>query len=187
MVIEKGEIMFQPLFMGTNHMLGQDSWVPITTNNFEIRIYDNDATASSYDYLTLTTDQIGQIQEQEDDIVVHYANGVIRFPSKVTYSDVDWTLNCYCEPDTVSKLKEWRDLVYNPKTELMGLPSQYMKNVYFIRYDGQGNVRQALKAPGCWPKGLSYGEYNQTGGSLVQISTTLVISKAIYMSQDELS
>lgn len=32
------EEMFKPLYMGTNHMLGVDNYVPLTTNNFEVRI-----------------------------------------------------------------------------------------------------------------------------------------------------
>lgn len=30
--------MFTPLYLGTNHMLGIDNYVPLTTNNFEVRI-----------------------------------------------------------------------------------------------------------------------------------------------------
>lgn len=181
--------MFSPLSMGTNRMLGVDASVPITTNNFEIRVFgmSSNNPASFADTLTLSTAEIGDIVENQDDIVVHYGNGLIRFPSKVSYADVDWTLNCFCEPDVVGQLQEWRNQVYDPRTELMGLPSQYMKNVYFIRYDGRGQARQALRCPGTWIKGLDFGAYSQTGGELVQVKTTLVISKAIYMGPDDLA
>lgn len=180
--------MFTPLHMGTNHMLGQDSYVPLTTNNFEIRIYNMDGSAPTEfaDLLTLSTDEVGQIQEEQDTIVVHYGNGLIKFPSKVTFADVTWTLNCYCEPNVLEALREWRRQVYDPKTEKMGLPSQYMRNVYFIRYDGQGNVRDAIRCPGCWIGALSNGEMSQTGGSVVKVQVPLVISRAIYLTKDDL-
>ena len=66
--------MFSPLEMGTNHMLGVDTYVPLTTNNFEIRIYHMDGSAPTEfsNLLTLSTDEVGEIQEEQDSIVVHY-------------------------------------------------------------------------------------------------------------------
>ena len=68
----------------------------------------------------------------------------------------------------------------------MGLPSEYMRQVYFIKYDGQGNVRDVIRCPGTWIKGLSNGAQNQTGGEVVKVKTTLVISKAIYLKPSDL-
>lgn len=180
--------MFQPLAMGTNHMLGIDNYVPLTTNNFEIRIYNMDGSSPTEfsDLLTLSTDEIGNIAEEQDTIVVHYANGIIKFPSKVTFSDVDWTLNCYCEPNVLEALREWRRQVYDPDTEKMGLPSQYMRQVWFIRYDGQGNIRDAIRCPGTWIGALDNGAMNQTGGEVVKVKVPLVISRAIYMKPEDL-
>lgn len=179
--------MFSPLHMGTNHMLGIDANVPITTNNFEIRIYDMDGSSPSEfsNLLTLSTDEIGDVQEEQDTIVVHYGNGVIKFPSKVTFSDVEWTLNCYCEPNVLESLREWRKKVFDPETERMGLPSEYMRQVYFIRYDGQGNERDIIRCPGTWIGALDNGSYNQTGGEIVKVKVPLVISKAVYLKKSD--
>lgn len=136
------------------------------------------------DLLTLSTADVGEINEDEDVITVHYGNGIIKFPAKVSFSDVDWTLNCFCEPNVLEELRAWRKQVYDPKTEKMGLPSEYMRVVYFIKFDGQGNVRDVIKCPGVWIRGLSNGGMNQEGG-LVQVKTTFVISKAIYMDSSE--
>lgn len=178
--------MFKPLAMGTNHMFGVDSWVPITKQNFEIRIYGMDGTnpTQNADLLTLTTSDIGEISEDQEVITVHYGNGIIKFPNKVSFNDVDWTLNCFCKPNSLDALREWRKQVYNPETEEMGVPSEYMRQVYFIRYDGKGNPKDVIKCPGVWIKGLGNGDYNQEGG-LVQVKTTLVISKAIYLRDGE--
>ena len=179
--------MFTPLQMGTNHMFGQDSRVPLTTNNFEIRIYNMDGSSptENADLLTLSTAEIGDIAEDQDVITVHYGNGVIKFPSKVSFNDVDWTLNCYCEPNIADELRAWKKQVFDPDTEKMGLPSEYMRTVYFIRYDGQGNTRDVIKCPGVWIRALNNGGGNQEGGSLVQLKVTLVISKAIYLTRDQ--
>lgn len=156
--------------------------------NFEIRIYgiDGGSPTENADLLTLSTAEIGEIQEEQDVITVHYGNGQVKFPSKVSFSDVDWTLNCYCSPNVLQALRDWRQQVYNTRTEKMGLPSQYMRTVYFIKYSGDGAVRDVIKAPGVWIKGLSNGAMDQEGGALVQAKVTLVISKVDYLTADEI-
>ncbi len=179
--------MFTPLHMGTNFMLGVDAMVPLTTNNFEVRVYNMDGSQPTEfsDLLTLSTDEVGSIQEEQDTITVHYGNGVIKFPSKVTFADVDWTLNCYCEPNVLENLRAWRKLVFDPDTEKMGLPSQYMKQVYFIKYDGQGRPRDVIRCPGTWIGALDNGEMNQQGGDVVKIKVPFIISRAIYMKPED--
>ena len=180
--------MFKPLHMGTNHMLGIDSYTPLTTNNFEIRIYNMDGTSptENSDLLTLSTDSLGPIKEDQDEIIVHYGNGYMKFPAKTTFSNVDWILNCYCKPNVLEALRSWRKQVYDATTEKMGLPSEYMKQVFFLRYDGAGNAREALRCPGTWINGIDNGDYDQKGGDIVKVKVQLVISRVIYMTADEL-
>ena len=167
-------------------MLGIDNYVPLMQNNFEIRIYNMDGStpAEFSDLLTLSTKEVAEINETQEAITVHYANGIIKFPLKVDYGDIDWTLNCYCEPNVLESLRAWRRQVYDPDTEKMGLPSQYMRQVFFIKYDGQGKVRDVIRAPGTWIKDLKNGAMNQEGG-LVQVGVTLVISKAMYLKPED--
>lgn len=179
--------MFSPLYMGTNHMLGIDNYVPLTTNNFEVRIYNMDGTTPTEfaELLTLSTDEVGAITEDQESITVHYGNGLIKFPSKVTFGEVDWTLNCYCEPNVLEALRAWRRQVYDPETERMGLPSEYMRQVFFIKYDGQGNVRDVIRCPGTWIGALNNGDMNQAGGDVVKVRVPFIISRAIYMKPED--
>ena len=147
---------------------------------------DGSSPAEFSDLLTLSTDEVGNIVEEQDSIVVHYGNGVIKFPSKVTFADVDWTLNCYCTPNVLESLREWRRQVYNPQTEKMGLPTEYMRQVYFIRYDGQGNVRDVIKCPGTWIGALDNGSMNQQGGEIVKVKVPFIMSRAIYLTSADL-
>jgi len=180
--------MFTPLYLGTNHMLGIDNYVPLTTNNFEVRIYNMDGSSPTEfsDLLTLSTDTVGNISESQDAITVHYGNGLIKFPGKVDYGEVTWTLNCFCEPNVLESLREWRRQIYDPQTERMGLPSEYMRQVYFLRYDGQGNIRDGIRCPGTWIGQLDNGDYNQQGGEVVKVSVPFHISKAIYLTSSDL-
>ena len=168
-------------------MLGIDNYVPLTTNNFEVRIYNMDGTTPTEfaELLTLSTDEVGAIVEDQNTIEVHYGNGIIKFPSKVTFAEVDWTLNCYCEPNVLEALRAWRRQVYDPETERMGLPSEYMRQVFFIKYDGQGNVRDVIRCPGTWIGALNNGDMNQTGGDVVKVRVPFIISRAIYMRPED--
>lgn len=179
--------MFSPVHMGTNHMLGVDNYVPLTTNNFEVRIFNmNQTDLTEFDeILTLSTDSVGAIEEQQDSITVHYGNGFVKFPAKVMFQEVTWTLNCYCEPNILERLREWRRQVYDPATEKMGLPSQYMRDVYFIKYDGQGNARDVIRCPGTWIGALNNGDMNQEGGSIVKVTVPFVISRALYLKPED--
>ena len=181
-------LMFTPLYMGTNHMLGVDTYVPLTPNNFEVRIYNMDGTLPTEfsELLTLSTDEVGAITEQQDSIVVHYGNGIIKFPSKVTYGETTWNLNCFCSPNVLEALRDWRRQVYDPDTERMGLPSEYMRVVYFIKYDGQGNTRDVIRCPGTWIGALDNGAMRQTGGEVVKVSVPFIISKAIYLKSADI-
>ena len=178
--------MFKPLYMGTDHMLGIDNFVPLMKQNFEIRIYNMDGSSPTEfsDLLTMSTDTVGAIEESQEEITVHYGNGVIKFPNKVTFNNVPWDLNCYCEPNVLDSLRAWRNKIYDSKTEKMGLPSEYMRVVYFIKYDGQGNPRDVIKCPGTWINNLNNGDHAQDGG-LVKVSVQFVISRAIYLTKDD--
>ena len=63
--------MFTPLKLGTNHMLGVDNFIPLTVNNFEIRIYNMDGSAPTEfsDLLTLSTDEVGEVVEEQESIM----------------------------------------------------------------------------------------------------------------------
>lgn len=67
----------------------------------------------------------------------------------------------------------------------MGLPSTYMRNVYFIKYDGRGQAKDIIRCPGTWINGLDNGSHNQTGGDVVKVRVQFVISKAIYMKPED--
>ena len=152
-----------------------------------MRIYNADGSQPGEfsELLTLSTDEVGSVQEAQDSIIVHYGNGIIKFPSKVTFNDVDWSLNCFCEPNVLEALRAWRRQIYDPDTEKMGLPSQYLRTVYFIKYDGQGQAKDIIRCPGTWINGLDNGSHNQTGGDVVKVRVQFVISKAIYMKPSD--
>ena len=75
--------------------------------------------------------------------------------------------------------------MFDATTEKMGLPSQYFKTAYIVRYDGQGNERDVLRLPGVWLSSLSYGGMNQEGGNIVQCQVGLVVSKVIPLTEAE--
>jgi len=147
---------------------------------------DGSSPAEFSDTLTLSTQDVGEIQETQEAITVHYGNGFIKFPQKVSYNTVTWTLNCYTTPNVLEALRAWRKQVYDPLTECLGLPSQYMRQVYFIKYDGTGGqARDIIKCPGTWISSLNNGGMDQTGG-IVTVTCSFEISRAIYLKPEDI-
>jgi len=147
---------------------------------------DGSSPAEFSDTLTLSTQDVGEIQETQESITVHYGNGFVKFPQKVSYNSVQWTLNCYTTPNVLEALRAWRKQVYDPLTECLGLPSQYMRQVYFIKYDGTGGqARDIIKCPGTWISSLNNGGMDQTGG-IVTVTCTFEISRAIYLKPEDI-
>ena len=62
---------------------------------------DGSSPAEFSDTLTLSTKDVSEVSETQEDITVHYGNGIIKFPNKVDYGDVDWTLQCYTSPNVL--------------------------------------------------------------------------------------
>lgn len=147
---------------------------------------DGSSPAEFSDTLTLATQDVGEIQETQEAITVHYGNGFVKFPQKVSYNAVTWTLNCYTTPNVLEALRAWRKQVYDPLTECLGLPSQYMRQVYFIKYDGTGGqARDIIKCPGTWISSLNNGAMDQTGG-IVTVTCSFEISRAIYLKPEDI-
>ncbi|QYW03099.1 hypothetical protein pEaSNUABM13_00140 [Erwinia phage pEa_SNUABM_13] len=58
----------------------------------------------------------------------------------------------------------WQNLIQNPYTGGMRLPSAYKKNMFIELYDNQGKMVAAMQLRNCWPVGGQGIQLNGTGG-----------------------
>lgn len=172
-------------YFGTDHMIGQDDYMPYLKSKFEIRLYDvNSSNVASYsDILTLSTESLGEFSKTYEQITDHYGNDSYKFAGKPTYENVSWTIKGYCGLDSQQALVDMDAQVFDAVTEKTGRPSRYMKDAYVLRDSGDGdpNYSRIWKWRGVWIQKLSFGDYDYKASDIVKFNCTLVVSRAIYL------
>jgi len=174
-------------FFGTDHMIGQDDYIPYLKDKFEIRLYDvNSSNLASYsDVLTLSTQSLGSFKKSYGVIEDFYGNDSIKFAGKPSYQGVQWTIKGYVGLDSQQALVDLDAQVFDAATEKVGRPSKYMKDAYVLRDSGDGdsNYSRIWKWRGVWISELDFGDSDYTASDIVKFTCTLQVSRAIYLGK----
>lgn len=176
---------------GTDHMIGQDDYMPYLKDKFEIRLYPVNSTAgetNSYDeLLTLSTQSLGEFKKSYQAIEDFYGNDSVKFAGKPSFSSVSWTIKGYVGLDTQAALVAWDNQVFHSQTEKVGRPSQYMRDAYVLRDSGDGdpNYSRIWKWRGVWPQEVGFGDHDYTASDLVRFNVTLQVCRAYYLGAME--
>lgn len=200
-------------YFGTDHMLGNDDYIPYLKDKFEIRLYnmstpsqttgpyDRDNITSSFyvgkqieggpgsyaDALTLSTQSLGSFKKSYGVIEDFYGNDSVKFAGKPQYQAVQWTIKGYCGIDSQEALNELDSEVFDARTERVGRPSNYMKDAYVLRDSGDGNAKYSRiwKWRGVWISEIDWGDADYTASDIVRFTCTLQVSRAIYLGRME--
>lgn len=195
-------------YFGTDHMLGNDDYIPYLKDKFEIRLYDitsagpydrglprgtnqpvnaAGSAGSYYDVLTLCTQSLGSFKKSYGVIEDFYGNDSIKFAGKPQYQAVQWTIKGYCGLDSQAALNELDSQVFDAATEKVGRPSRYMKDGYVLRDSGDGdaNYSRIWKWRGVWVSEIDWGDADYTASDIVRFTCTLQVSRAIYLGAME--
>lgn len=180
---------YQPYQFGAYHMIGNDNWEPQRTNNFEIHIYGLEGLTSadkslkmpsnSGQFLTLSTKSVGDLGIGIDPITIDYGNNAIKFAGKPSYDNISLDFNDYVGIETERIIAAWHRLVYDPKTQKVGRASVYKKSAHLLEFSPDGGFRKCWELKGCFPTSITYGGYDQGGGSVRNIQVTLSVDYAI--------
>lgn len=177
-----------PLQLGTYHMAQSNDFEPQRNNNFEVQITGlNSLTsvdkgraiaANASELITLSVATYSAPQINVSPIQVSYGNNKIKFAGLPEFPDSSIVLNDYIGINVEKILSAWQKLVYDPKTQVVGLASNYKKNAYLIEYAPDGTQARQWMLVGCWPSALQLGDFNQEGGSVRQVTITLTYDYA---------
>ena len=176
--------------LGAYHMIGQDDYEPQRNNNFEVHIYglNNLRTVDTKmnvpqdiaeQSLTLSAVSVGQISTNVGVITVPYGNTKVKYAGLPEISDSDIVYNDYIGKSTERVIAAWHSLVFDPKTEKIGLASSYKKRALLIETAPDGTRARAWELQGCWPSNVQYGAYDYNGGATRQITMTLTYDVAL--------
>lgn len=176
--------------LGAYHMIGQDDYEPQRNNNFEVHIYglNNLRTVDTKmnvpqdiaeQSLTLSAVSVGQINTNVGILTIPYGNTKVKYAGLPEISDSDIVYNDYIGKSTERVIAAWHSLVFDPKTEKIGLASSYKKRALLIETAPDGTRARAWELQGCWPSNVQYGAYDYNGGATRQITMTLTYDVAI--------
>lgn len=172
-------------YFGTDHMIGQDDYMPYLKDKFEIRLYDVNSSdiASFSDVLTLSTQSLGDFKKSYTVLEDFYGNDSLKFAGKPQFTGVQWTIKGYVGLDSQQALVNLDNQVFDSATERVGRPSKYMKDAYVLRDSGDGDSKYSRiwKWRGVWLSELSFGEHDYTASDLVRFTCTMQVSRAIYL------
>lgn len=129
--------------LGAYHMIGQDDYEPQRNNNFEVHIYGlsnlktvdtkmNVPQDIAEQSLTLSAVSVGQISTNVGVLTVPYGNTKVKYAGLPEISDSDIVYNDYIGKSTERVIAAWHSLVFDPKTEKIGLASSYKKRALLI-------------------------------------------------------
>ena len=178
---------FSPSYLGAHHMVGNDTFEPQRTNNFEIQFPNLGTLVSAQgemtfnnpgEAITLSVKSVGDLSQDIDSIPVHYGNNAIKFAGKPSLNSISISINDFIGLDTERILEAWSAKVYNKYTQEVGVASNYKTDAYLLEYSPDGKNVKAWKLEGCWPGTITYGGYNQEGASTREISMTLNVDFA---------
>lgn len=195
---------FKPITLGAQHMVGKDIYEPQRTNNFEIQFPALGTLVSAGtgeegkgdmtftdpgNKITLSVKSVGDLQQSIDAIAVQYGNNAIKFAGKPTLNNINIGINDFIGMDTERILEAWSSLVYNKYTQAVGRASVYKTDAYLLEYAPDGSNVKVWKLEGCWPGSITYGGFNQDGGSTREITMTLEVdfAYALDYKRDEVS
>ena len=171
---------------GTDHMLGNDQYMPYLKDKFEIRLYPMSSQGTGDDFeagLTVSTQSLGEFKQSYGVIEDFYGNDSLKFAGKPTFQNVSWTIKGYVGLDSQQALVDLDKQVFDSATEKVGRPSRYMKDAYVLRDSGDGdsNYSRIWKWRGVWISSLGFGDADYKSSDIVKFNCTLEVSRAIYL------
>ena len=154
--------------------VGAQHWEPQRVNNALLHISDLEGD----DDLVLALMSFPLPKVTQGIIEVGYVNERRKFAGLPTFDDLSVVYKDYVDKNTADFLLKWRLQVYNPKTGVIGLKSDYAKTGWVEMFAPNGEFVRNYDIIGCWPSGFDPGDADLAGEDTMNITLTLTIDKA---------
>jgi len=154
--------------------VGAQHWEPQRVNNALLHISDLEGD----DDLVLALMSFPLPKRTMGIIEVGYVNERRKFAGLPTFDDLSVVYKDYVDKNTADFLWKWANMVYDPKTGVIGLASTYKKNGWVELFAPNGEHIRNYDIQGVWPSGFDPGDIDLTGEDTLNITMTLTIDKA---------
>jgi hypothetical protein len=175
-------------FKAGNQFAGGFKFEPLRRFRWELDIYQ----LAGFDKVKLALLNCSRPNVSSDPVTVEHFNDRFYIAGKTTYEPITFT--CYDTiPDsdiglyTSQMLETWRDVVFNPRTNLMfpaGGVTGYKRDATLTMYDGLGAEQISWSLIGCWPRVINFNQaeldYGNSDPAMIQVE--MKIDKAFLNS-----
>lgn len=157
--------------LGARHLTGRIGEVQ-RVNNFIIEIQGLPAEVSLLIQAGFTPNSSNEIIE------IQHGNSKIKLPGTASFENGEITILDSVTFDTEKVLSDWREKVYNPKTDAIGLAEDFKRDALVTMYAPNGTLERSWKLEGVWPSSYNPGSLDNESSDKKLITVTLTYDYA---------
>lgn len=150
---------------------------PQRQSNFLIHLHLGDGASASYIMLSLEASSLPT--ESNEEVSLEYLNIRRYVAGKTMYDTIPLVVKDMVDVNVAAAVVAWRQAVYNPITDQIGLAKNYKKRATIVLFAPDGSHERTWDLIGVWPMSVNYGVLDMTSSDKVTIETVLRYDKAI--------
>lgn len=147
------------IYGDAGHFASREDFEVQRTNHFEVVLdlpstmgTDKDAIS---EHIRLSTKEVTAPKVTAQQLTLKHGNDTVKVAAAPEFDDLSITVYDTIGRDQVNTLQSWFDKVFDHKTRLMGLVSQYKAHGTLYMYSPDCKIIRKWDLQGVWPK--SYG------------------------------
>lgn len=144
--------------------------------NFSVEIFL--PNQKDQENIQLAVESFALPNDRSEVITLNYGNIVRYVAGKTSFQARSLVLKDFVDVGTAQALSKWRQRVYNPLTDSMGLARDYKSIATIVLGAPDGTHERYWDLIGIWPSEVQWGDIGQDNG-LVMITATIQMDKAI--------
>ena len=161
--------------MGAAHIASsQGGFEPQRQNNWAIEI-----EITNREILELSLSKGFLPREMNEPIAIHYLNEVVYVAGKTTYEEGTVEVIDYVDQNTAKVLSDWRRLVYQAETGIIGPAVSYKKRGTIVMFSPDGKTERKWDLIGMWPHTVDFGTLDMAASEVLRATLTIRFDKAI--------
>lgn len=147
------------------HFANQAAFEVQRTNHFEVVIHLDELEKLGIDskgieHIRMSTKSFTQPKVSAEQLELRHGNDIVKVAKSPTWDDLTLTVYDTIGVDQVNLLQQWFNMIFNPKTKLMGLAKDYKCTATLYMYSPDGDsMKRQWNLQGVWPK--SFGQGNE--------------------------
>src|SRR4051812_28728745 len=148
---------------------------PQRAYNFELHLFG----APGEGNLCLSVSEAFLPEVSSDPIELSYMAEKRKVTRQINFRDGQVMFVDYLDKNIYGSILQWRKLVHDPSSGVVGYASEYKKKAAIFLVDPHGASRRVMTIDGIWPSSVNGGQLSYEGSALVKVNVTFTFDRAI--------